>query len=194
MTSLKICGVRDLAAKAASFQPDLIISIRSPEDDARKSADQALEGVTCPVLILEFDHTETLNRFSTAPMPAHAEAVVAALDEHLTGDKTKLLVHCTEGQSRSPAVAILALGHLALRSEPASADLAQRIVEQVKAAAPLFEPNHRMVDIAEYQLEEFQGDLLAATFPRKPEMRTLGHAQTAPISKSAKLRRRFGRR
>ncbi|MCW3784320.1 hypothetical protein [Defluviimonas salinarum] len=186
MTAVVITGIYGLARALERTRPDLVISITDPDDifdpGSRDPARAriALAGVDCPVLSLAFHDVDQVLRDFIAPTLEDGRKVIAAVDAHLPGDGGTLLVHCHLGMSRSPAVALLALGHVALRREPGSADLAGRVADAVYAAAPGAMPNMRVVGIAERLLDGFDGALHAEV--RKHNTRVRASQEDQPFT------------
>lgn len=149
MTELHICGVYGLEKSVAKARPDLIISITDPGGPDSTSARETLEIFDLPTLHLSFhDVNSTLDGF-TAPAVSDAEKVFAAVDEHLPDDYGCLLVHCHAGVSRSPAIALLALAHIAQRKGEISRDDAFSMVHRMGVTAPYASPNSRILRIIE---------------------------------------------
>jgi predicted protein tyrosine phosphatase len=153
MVNLAISGISALREMVASFQPDLVVSITDPDDYSVSSAKMALSGHEGPVLKLAFhDGNGYFRPGEVMPGFEVVEDLCAALDEHMPDGEGNLLVHCGAGSRRSPALALMALTYLARNEEPTK-ELAARLVDQVMTAAPKCEPNHRLLQMIDYEVE-----------------------------------------
>jgi predicted protein tyrosine phosphatase len=140
MAQLVISGIYDLADKIAQHRPDLVISITDPDADEQSRAKRELSGHDGRVLHLAFHDIDQLERDHVAPNPSHLRKVSAALDMQFPGGEGTVLVHCSAGFSRSPAIGLFALGHLA-RGRAAPYD----VFDRWKAATGSCEPNRRIL-------------------------------------------------
>lgn len=153
MVNLAISGISGLRDKIASFEPDLVVSITDPDDYSRNSASLALDAYEGPVLKLAFhDGNGHFRPGEVMPGFEVVEDLCAALDEHMPDGEGNLLVHCGAGSRRSPAMALMALTYLTRNEEPTK-ELAARLVDQVMVAAPRCEPNHRLLNMIDYEVE-----------------------------------------
>lgn len=177
MTNIIICGVYDLKAAIARSNPDLVISITDPEAASREAARQELRDIDCPVLELEFHDIDRVTRGFTSPGRAHAALVKSAIEEHDFSPDATIIVHCAAGISRSPAIALLALGHLAQKSQTPTDAIAKDLVEQVFVAAPDASPNGRIMRLVKRELSEFGAQIFRAAQARAQEAETRLGAQ-----------------
>lgn len=187
MPELIICPVYELRDRIAEHAPDLVISITNPEPYDIHSAQQQLKGYEGPVLSLSFNDVSGYVRpGEVMPGPATAAALIEALDEHMPDGQGTLLVHCGAGSRRSPAVGLFALAYLA-RNEPPTEELAKRLVDQVMVAAPRCEPNHRLLSMIEWEID----DAAPVALEMLRRMKERDFPNSAPKStKGRKLKRR----
>lgn len=150
MTKFTICGLNALQS-ALDTKPDLVISIANPGDGADSQlATNLLKDFKGHVIPLRFHDVERLvpNRKAASFPMCHD-----LLEKIRTMDRPEhVLVHCSMGMCRSPAIAMLVIGGLMDQDEPTNAR-AEKIVNQVLEAAPHAEPNKRVVEISDILLE-----------------------------------------
>jgi predicted protein tyrosine phosphatase len=144
MAKLIIAGIYDLADKIAQHQPDLVVSITDPDAEEAARVEKALVGHDRPVVKLAFHDIDVLTKGYVAPNPSHLRQVAKALDEHLPRGDGTVLIHCSAGVSRSPAVGLFALGYLA-KQQLARGVSSYDVFQQWRAAAGDCEPNRRIL-------------------------------------------------
>lgn len=136
MTAIHVCSLREAAGLANAIGAAAMVSILHP--------DQAIE--TPPGLDpaahlrLVFDDVVAYDPRRVMPAASHVDALVA-LFGRWDAAAGPLLIHCTQGVSRSPAAALLALCWHNRGREVAMAAALRR-------AAPFAAPNRRFLEVA----------------------------------------------
>ncbi len=185
---LTVSSLAGLPAALEQSKPQLVISIADPDAWNEDRITEILEGTEAKVLPLRFHHVEGLSQRTVAPSMKMARTVQDFIEDEFPSGVDRLLVHCGQGESRSPSVAMLALGAIALQDAPPSPELAQEIVDKVYAATPVTPaPNMRTVEIADMLLG-FDFDLMAAVKKKtEPEPQGFQFKQAKTKQKKRKL-------
>lgn len=150
LPEIRICGIYNLDQLLRDFQPDYVISISDTDDSSVQAVQRAMEGFAGKATRLQFEDIDRLMDRFTAPSLRHARQVREDLDTIMVdGMPRRILAHCAMGLSRSPAMLMCALTHVAVRhgeiEDPAS--VANQIFTLTKNASPQMMPNKRIMEI-----------------------------------------------
>lgn len=143
-----IAPVQLASAHAAKMQATKVLSILDP--------DQACPPFQVEQLLLRFhdvSHGISGARWIEPPMGGHVAKIIAFAQGLAPQDR--VLLHCAMGISRSPAALLIIVAALTGSAEVAIAEL-QRLIPTL-----CFEPNKRMIQLADRQLR-LKGALDAA--------------------------------
>ncbi len=139
--------VRDrLATDVKRIKPTHVLSLLDPD---RGAVDLASLGVTAKHRVLRF-HDHLVADRPNGFMVEHLREILAFVDEAIAHSKTaagRLLVHCHFGQSRSPAIAYIAL---AVALGPGRESEAFETV-RLRCENPW--PNRLIVEVADAELD-----------------------------------------
>jgi predicted protein tyrosine phosphatase len=161
MTDLKVISFMALEREVGRYKPDYVISVTDADDPNEKLAKDILDKSGVPYHWMGFhDIDRVIDGYIAPSMPA-IQGLISRMSLTFAAPPERILVHCTAGISRSPAVGMIALAHFSAMQGVTGAEAGRDIVRKTFKDHPWIDPNARVMAIARSIFDDGMGAAMA---------------------------------